>query len=74
MGTLFNKTTATGILTFASTEDPTNVHEERKLDEQYQHGGIYVNVDPGNANETDQVSTKSGARYNSVRSIDPTDI
>ena len=55
LGTLFNKTTATGILAFASTEHPTNTDEERELDKQYWYGGIHVNVDAGRDDENVQV-------------------
>ena len=43
--TLFNKTTATGVMTFASTQDPTNIDEERELDERFIITGVHVNVD-----------------------------
>uniref|UniRef100_A0A2N9GZZ6 Myb/SANT-like domain-containing protein n=1 Tax=Fagus sylvatica TaxID=28930 RepID=A0A2N9GZZ6_FAGSY len=60
LGTLFNKTTAIGLLAFASTEDPTNTEEERELDEQYWYGGIHVNVDAGSDDETVQVPPNMG--------------
>ena len=45
LGTLFNKITATGIMAFASTQDPTNIDEERELDERFIITGVHVNVD-----------------------------
>ena len=42
--TLFNKTTATGVMTFASTQDPTNTDEKRELDERFITTGVHVNV------------------------------
>ena len=60
LGILFNKTTATRLLAFASTEDPTNTEEERELDEQYRYGGIHVNVDAGSDDEAVQVPPNMG--------------
>jgi hypothetical protein len=60
LGTLFNKTTATRLLAFASTEDPTNTEEERELDEQYRYGGIHVNMDAGSDDEAVQVPPNMG--------------
>ena len=45
LGTLFNKTTATGVMAFASTQDPTNTDEERELDERFISTGMHVDVD-----------------------------
>ncbi len=45
LGTLFNKTTATGVMAFASTQDPTNTDEERELDERFITTGVHVDVD-----------------------------
>ena len=45
LGTLFNKTTATGIMAFASTQDPTNIDDEREFDERFITIGVRVNVD-----------------------------
>jgi hypothetical protein len=45
LGTLFNKTTATGVMAFASTQDPTNTDEERELDERFISTRVHVNVD-----------------------------
>uniref|UniRef100_A0A2N9H4I8 Uncharacterized protein n=1 Tax=Fagus sylvatica TaxID=28930 RepID=A0A2N9H4I8_FAGSY len=45
LGTLFNKTTATGVMAFASTQDPTNTDEERELDERFITIGVHVDVD-----------------------------
>uniref|UniRef100_A0A2N9IYJ3 Myb/SANT-like domain-containing protein n=1 Tax=Fagus sylvatica TaxID=28930 RepID=A0A2N9IYJ3_FAGSY len=45
LGSLFNKTTNTGIMAFASTQDPTNTDEERELDERFITTGVHVDVD-----------------------------
>jgi hypothetical protein len=45
LGTLFNKTTATSVMAFASTQDPTNTDEKRALDERFINIGVHVNVD-----------------------------
>ena len=45
LGTLFNKTTATSVMEFASTQNPTNTNEERKLDERFITTRVHVNVD-----------------------------
>ena len=45
LGILFNKTTATGVMAFASTQDPTNTDEERELDERFISTGVHVDVD-----------------------------
>jgi hypothetical protein len=45
LGTLFNKTTATGVMAFASTQDPINTDEEHELDERFITTGVHVNVD-----------------------------
>ena len=45
LGTLFNKTTATGVMAFASTQDPTNTDVEREFDERFITTGVHVNVD-----------------------------
>lgn len=51
---LLNKTT--GLLAFASTEDPTNTEEEHEHDEQYRYGEIHLNVDSDSDNEAVEVS------------------
>ena len=45
LGILFNKTTATGVMAFASTQDSTNTDEERELDERFISTGMHVDVD-----------------------------
>lgn len=45
LGLLFNKTTATGVLHFSSTQDPPNTDEECELDEPYLNAGIHVDVE-----------------------------
>ena len=44
LGSLFNKTTDTGVMAFASTQDPTNTDEERELDERFISIGVHVNI------------------------------
>ena len=45
LGTLFNKTIATGVMAFASTQDPTNIDDEREFDEMFITTGVRVDVD-----------------------------
>uniref|UniRef100_A0A2N9EIJ2 Myb/SANT-like domain-containing protein n=1 Tax=Fagus sylvatica TaxID=28930 RepID=A0A2N9EIJ2_FAGSY len=45
LGTLFNKTTTTSVMAFASTQDPTNTDEEREIDKRFINTGMHVNVD-----------------------------
>ena len=45
LGSLFNKTTDTSVMAFASTQDPTNTDEERELDEMFITIGVHVDVD-----------------------------
>jgi hypothetical protein len=42
---IFNKTTATGVLQHASTQDPPNSEDERHLDEALLNGGVHVDLD-----------------------------
>ena len=42
---MFNKRTATGVMAFASTQDPINIDEERELDERFISTGVHVDLD-----------------------------
>ncbi|KAE7997958.1 hypothetical protein FH972_002544 [Carpinus fangiana] len=48
LGTLFNDSTATGVLRHSSNEDPPNSEEEKELDDALLHFGMHVNA-TGNA-------------------------
>ena len=45
LGLIFSKSTATGVLHCASTQDPPNSDEENALEERLIHGGVHVNLD-----------------------------
>jgi hypothetical protein len=45
LGTLFNKTTTTSVMAFASTQNSTNTDKECELDERFIITGVYINVD-----------------------------
>ena len=45
LGLIFNKSTATRVLHYASTQDPPNSDEENALEEQLIHGGVHVNLE-----------------------------
>jgi len=42
---IFNKSTATGVLHCASTQDSPTSNEENALEEKLIHGGVHVNLD-----------------------------
>ena len=42
---IFNKSTTTGVLHCASTQDPPNSDEENALEERLIHGGVHVNLE-----------------------------
>ena len=45
LGLIFNKSTATGVLHCASTQDPPNSDEENELEERLIHVGVHVNLE-----------------------------
>ena len=45
LGLIFNKSTATGVLHCAYTQDPPNSDEENALEERLFHGGVHVNLE-----------------------------
>ena len=45
LGLIFNKSTATRVLHYASTQDPPNSDEENALEELLIHGGVHVNLE-----------------------------
>ena len=45
LGLIFNKSTATRVLHYASTQDPPNSDEENALEERLIHGGVHVNLE-----------------------------
>jgi hypothetical protein len=45
LGIIFNKTTTTGVLQHASTQDPPNSEEERHLNEALLNSGVHVDLD-----------------------------
>ena len=44
-GLIFNKFIATGVLHYASTQDPPNSDKENALEERLIHGGVHVNLE-----------------------------
>ena len=42
---MFNKSTATRVLHYVSTQDPPNSDEENALEERLIHGGVHVNLE-----------------------------
>ena len=45
LGLIFNKSTATRVLHYASTQDLPNSDEENALEERLIHGGVHVNLE-----------------------------
>ena len=67
LGLIFNKSTATGVLHCASTQDPPNSDEENALEERLIHGGVHVNLesptqDPVMAILESDITTRSSKR------------
>nr|CAN69600.1 hypothetical protein VITISV_007656 [Vitis vinifera] len=45
LGLIFNPSTTTDALHYSSTQDPPNTDDEDEMDDNLEHGGVYVDVD-----------------------------
>lgn len=64
LGEIFNSTTATGKLHYASTQEPTDSADKRKLEAEFLHTGVHVDVITGG--EEQGTSAAGSKRHYSV--------
>ena len=61
MGLISDKSTATGVLHHASTQDPPDPDDEIELDKQFLHSITHVDLDANSTNHSDPINIFDGS-------------